>query len=92
MPTSFIADGYNVVTWDARGFGTSEGIVMIDHPKFEAKDVSALIDFIAEQRGATYGYDIARDYDNFRKELQLYWGEDGPGSHFKAYGPRPNCK
>ena len=48
-PAPFIADGYNVVTWDARGFGTSEGIVMIDHPKFEAKDVSALIDFIAEQ-------------------------------------------
>lgn len=49
------------------------------------------IDFIAEQRGQTYGYDIARDYDNFRNELQLYWGEDGPGSHFKAYSPRPNC-
>ncbi len=49
------------------------------------------IDFIAEQRGATYGYDIARDYDNFRNELQLYWGEDGPGSHFKAYSPRPSC-
>jgi ABC-2 type transport system ATP-binding protein len=48
-PAPFLADGYNVVTWDARGFGTSEGIVMIDHPKFEAKDVSALIDFIAEQ-------------------------------------------
>src|SRR5690349_19689447 len=42
-PAPFIADGYNVVTWDARGFGTSEGTVMIDHPKFEAKDVSALI-------------------------------------------------
>ena len=48
-PAPFIEDGYNVVTWDARGFGTSEGIVMIDHPKFEAKDVSALIDFIAER-------------------------------------------
>jgi ABC-2 type transport system ATP-binding protein len=48
-PAPFIADGYNVLTWDARGFGTSEGIVMIDHPKFEAKDVSALIDFVAEQ-------------------------------------------
>ncbi len=48
-PAPFIADGYNVVTWDARGFGTSEGIVMIDHPKFEARDVSALIDFVAEQ-------------------------------------------
>ena len=50
------------------------------------------IDFIAEKRGSTYGYDIARDYDNIRKELQLYWGEDGPGSHFKAYTPRPSCR
>ena len=49
------------------------------------------IDFIAERRGnRTYGYDIARDYDNVRRELELYWGEDGPGSHFKAY-PKPNC-
>lgn len=50
------------------------------------------IDFIAERRGnATYGYDIGRDYDNFRRELQLTWGSDGPGSHFKEYSPRPRC-
>ena len=48
-PAPFIADGYNVVTWDARGFGGSGGTVMIDHPKFEARDVEALIDYIAEQ-------------------------------------------
>lgn len=51
------------------------------------------IDFIAETRGGkTYGYDIARDYDNFRKELHLYWGEDGPGSKMKPYSPRPSCR
>ena len=49
------------------------------------------IDFIAERRGnQTYGYDIAIDYDNTSKEMQLYWGEDGPGSHFKSF-PNPNC-
>ncbi len=49
------------------------------------------IDFIAERRGGqTYGYDIAIDYDNTSKEMQLYWGADGPGSHFKAF-PNPNC-
>ena len=49
-------------------------------------------DFIAERRGGlTYGYDIARDYDNTRKVLQLAWQPDGPGSHYKAYTPRPSC-
>jgi hypothetical protein len=49
------------------------------------------IDFIAEQRGGvTYGYDIAFDYDNTSRVLQLQWGEDGPGSHFKGFGT-PKC-
>jgi ABC-2 type transport system ATP-binding protein len=41
--------GYNVVTWDPRGFGTSTGIVEIDSPRFEGRDVSALLDFVARQ-------------------------------------------
>jgi hypothetical protein len=50
------------------------------------------VDFIAEQRGGlTYGYDIAVDYDNTSKELQLGWLSDGPGSHWGGYSPRPNC-
>jgi ABC-2 type transport system ATP-binding protein len=48
-PAPFIAAGYNVVTWDARGFGGSGGTVMIDHPRFEGRDVEALIDFVAAQ-------------------------------------------
>lgn len=51
-PADFARAGYNVLTWDARGFGGSGGTVMIDHPRFEARDASALIDFIAEQREA----------------------------------------
>jgi len=38
-----------------------------------------------------YIHDIARDYDNTRKWLTLTWSSDGPGSHYKAYSPRPNC-
>ena len=48
-PPDFAAAGYNVLTWDARGFGGSGGTVMIDHPRFEGRDVSSLIDFVAKQ-------------------------------------------
>lgn len=44
--------GYNVLTWDARGFGDSGGKIMIDSPEFEGRDVSALIDYVAEQPSA----------------------------------------
>lgn len=48
-PGDFAAAGYNVLTWDARGFGGSGGTVTIDHPGFEGRDVSALVDFLAKQ-------------------------------------------
>jgi len=41
--------GYNVLTWDARGFGASGGVVQVDAPDAEARDVQALIDFVAAQ-------------------------------------------
>src|SRR5512133_446101 len=40
--------GFNVLTWDPRGFGKSSGTVETDSPKFEGRDVSALIDFVAK--------------------------------------------
>ena len=50
------------------------------------------VDFIVDRRGGQeIGVDIARDYDNTGKVLQLTWAEDGPGSHYKAYSPRPSC-
>ena len=41
------AAGYNVLTWDARGFGTSGGVVQVDSPDFEGRDVQALLDWLA---------------------------------------------
>jgi len=41
--------GYNVLTWDARGFGGSGGQVEIDSKDFEGRDVQALIDYVAKQ-------------------------------------------
>jgi ABC-2 type transport system ATP-binding protein len=41
--------GFNVLTWDSRGFGTSGGTVTVDSPDAEGRDVSALIDWLAQQ-------------------------------------------
>lgn len=43
--------GYNVLTWDPRGFGHSTGTIEIDSPDYEAKDVSRLIDWVATRPG-----------------------------------------
>jgi ABC-2 type transport system ATP-binding protein len=40
--------GYAILSWDQRGFGESGGTVQIDDPDFEARDVVALIDFLAK--------------------------------------------
>ncbi|CAN5731794.1 hypothetical protein BH09ACT7_BH09ACT7_12600 [soil metagenome] len=41
--------GYNVVTWDPRGEYSSGGELQIDSPDFEARDVSAIISWVATQ-------------------------------------------
>jgi ABC-2 type transport system ATP-binding protein len=41
-------EGYAVLTWDQRGFGCSGGVVRIDDPDVEGRDVSALIDWAVD--------------------------------------------
>lgn len=41
--------GFNVVTWDPRGFGSSGGTVEVDSPQYEGKDVSAIVGWLAKQ-------------------------------------------
>ena len=41
--------GFNVLTWDSRGFGQSGGTVTVDYKENEGRDVQALIDYLAKQ-------------------------------------------
>jgi ABC-2 type transport system ATP-binding protein len=43
--------GYNVLTWDPRGFGQSTGTIEIDSAAFEARDVGRILDWVATQPG-----------------------------------------
>ncbi|MER5882606.1 alpha/beta fold hydrolase [Streptomyces sp. NPDC001941] len=40
-------DGYAVLTWSARGFGASTGKIGLNDPRYEVKDVSRLVDWLA---------------------------------------------
>ncbi|PXX12950.1 ABC-2 type transport system ATP-binding protein [Mycolicibacterium moriokaense] len=41
--------GYNVVTWDPRGEYFSGGVLQLDSPDYEARDVSHIISWVAQQ-------------------------------------------
>jgi ABC-2 type transport system ATP-binding protein len=42
--------GYNVLTWDPRGFGQSTGTVETDSADFEGRDVEKMLDWVATQK------------------------------------------
>jgi len=41
--------GYNVLTWDPRGFGASTGTATVNAPDAEGRDVQVLLDWVAAQ-------------------------------------------
>lgn len=43
--------GYNILTWDPRGFGLSDGTATIDSADFEGRDVQQIIDWLATVPG-----------------------------------------
>lgn len=46
---TFVDAGYAVLTWDARGFGTSGGEANVDSQDYEVRDVQTLISMLAER-------------------------------------------
>ncbi|RYG77268.1 alpha/beta fold hydrolase [Yimella sp. RIT 621] len=44
-----VGEGYNVLTWSARGFGRSTGRISLNAPGAEVADVSTLLDWVAKQ-------------------------------------------
>jgi ABC-2 type transport system ATP-binding protein len=44
--------GFNVLTWDSRGFGESTGTVTIDYRANEGRDVKVLLNWLARQKEA----------------------------------------
>ena len=51
---TLLKNGYNVVTWDPRGEWGSGGILQVDHPEFEGKDMQAIISWVAQQPEAAF--------------------------------------
>jgi ABC-2 type transport system ATP-binding protein len=65
---NFIDHGYNVLTWDPRGFGQSGGTVEIDDPNYEGRDVQALIDWVEKQPQAQLDQSCAQTTKTARKK------------------------
>ena len=48
-----VGDGYVVLTYTARGFGASGGLIHLNAPEYEVADASRLLDFLAERDEVT---------------------------------------
>ena len=69
--------GFNILTWDSRGFGDSGGTVTIDYRKNEGRDVRVLLDWLARQKEAKL--DRRRD-----PRVGMYGGSYAGGIQFVA--------
>ena len=73
--------GYNVVTWDPRGEYASSGILQLDNPFYEGRDVSALITWLASETPAQ----LNADGD---PRLGMVGGSYGGGIQMTTVDPR----
>jgi ABC-2 type transport system ATP-binding protein len=81
-----LRDNYNVVTVTPRGEFNSGGILQLDNPFFEGRDVSAVIDFIAAKTPAesTVNPDLVKD-----PKVGMVGGSYGGGIQLTAAATDP---
>lgn len=48
--------GYFVISFDQRGFGETEGAVMIENPDYEGQDIKAILDYAEKNLGGHLAY------------------------------------
>jgi len=66
--------GYNVTTWDPRGFGGSGGESHVDDPSYEGRDVSALADIEAPSEAMdTPAYEYFAALGFSRPYVRTHW-------------------
>jgi ABC-2 type transport system ATP-binding protein len=57
--------GYNVVTWDPRGEFDSGGVLQLDSPEYEGRDVVGIIDWVVDNADFTHpAFDNDSETDN----------------------------
>ncbi|MGI9125998.1 MAG: CocE/NonD family hydrolase, partial [Mycobacterium sp.] len=78
---SQLGAGYNVVTWDPRGEYASGGILQLDNPMYEGRDVSSLITWAANNTPANL-----TDVDD--PAMGMVGGSYGGGIQLATVDPR----
>ena len=72
-------DGYTVITYTARGFGRSGGLIHLDHPDFEGADAVRVVDFAASRAEVQ------------RSGTTPSWGSPAPRTAVRWRCRRPAC-
>lgn len=73
--------GFNVITWDPRGEWDSGGVLQLDNPFYEGRDVSALIDW------ANVNTPLLNEVDG-KPDIAMMGGSYGGGIQLTTVDPR----
>lgn len=84
--TTLRARGYNVVTWDPRGEFASGGILHLDSFDYEARDVQAIIDWVAKQPGTQFDPGAGNTISSSDPRVGMVGGSYGGGIQLTSAG------